>query len=160
MTEQMISGMVKAICGSFKIKYHLTPGEEPVEVDFTPPFRRVSMMDGLEDVLECKLPALDDPEVGTDFDIPARERRRGRGGRGGGLSLMIYARCIHRSFDVARPGRGEKVCAFCEEHVVLFAWLPSLILLPPRVLTVCTYHTTVARTVLLGARHGTGCTLN
>lgn len=77
MTEQMISGMVKAICGSFKIKYHLTPGEEPVEVDFTPPFRRVSMMDGLEDVLECKLPALDDPEVGIDFDIPARERRKG-----------------------------------------------------------------------------------
>lgn len=63
MTEEMVSGMVKKICGSFKIKYHLTPGEEPVEVDFTPPFRRVSMMDGLEEVLKCKLPALDDPEV-------------------------------------------------------------------------------------------------
>ncbi|CAM9537942.1 unnamed protein product [Pylaiella littoralis] len=63
MTEQMISGMVKKICGSFKIKYHLEPGEEPKEVDFTPPFRRVSMMDGLEEVLKVKLPALDDPEI-------------------------------------------------------------------------------------------------
>lgn len=64
MTEQMISGMVKKICGSYIIKYHLEPGEEPKEVDFTPPFRRVSMIDGLEEVLKVKLPALDDPEVG------------------------------------------------------------------------------------------------
>lgn len=63
MTEEMISGMVKKVCGSFKIKYHLNPGEEPVEVDFTPPFKRVSMMDGLEEVLKVKLPSLDDPEV-------------------------------------------------------------------------------------------------
>ena len=64
MTELMVSGMVEKICGSFKIKYHLNPGEEPMEVDFTPPFKRVSMLDGLEEVLECKLPSLDDPEVG------------------------------------------------------------------------------------------------
>lgn len=66
MTELMISGMVKKICGSFKIMYHLNPGEEPLEVDFTPPFRRVSMIDGLEEVLKVKLPALDDPEVGGE----------------------------------------------------------------------------------------------
>ncbi|CAM9539236.1 unnamed protein product [Ascophyllum nodosum] len=63
MTEQLISGMVKKICGSYKIKYHLVPDEEPMEVDFTPPFRRVSMLDGLEEVLKCKLPSLDDPDV-------------------------------------------------------------------------------------------------
>ncbi|CAN0544113.1 unnamed protein product, partial [Laminaria digitata] len=63
MTELMVSGMVKKICGSFKIQYHLNPGEEPVEIDFSPPFKRVSMMDGLEEVLKCKLPALDDPDV-------------------------------------------------------------------------------------------------
>lgn len=63
MTEEMVSGMVKKICGSFKIKYHLNPGEDPVEVDFTPPFKRVSMMDGLEEVLKVKLPPLHDPEV-------------------------------------------------------------------------------------------------
>lgn len=67
MTEQMISGMVKKICGSYKIKYHLNPGEDPLEVDFTPPFRRVSMIDGLEEVLNVKLPALDDPEVGPSL---------------------------------------------------------------------------------------------
>lgn len=58
-----MSGMVKKICGSYKIKYHMTPDGEPVEVDFTPPFRRISMMTGLEEVLKVKLPALDDPEV-------------------------------------------------------------------------------------------------
>eukprot|EP00903_Cladosiphon_okamuranus_P010838 g10239.t1 len=63
MTEEMISGMVKKVCGSFKIKYHLNPGEEPMEVDFTPPFKRVSMIDGLEEVLKVKLPPLDDPEI-------------------------------------------------------------------------------------------------
>lgn len=69
MTEQMISGMVQKICGSFKIKYQLNPGEDPLEVDFTPPFRRVSMMDGLEEVLKVKLPALDDPEVGVAYTL-------------------------------------------------------------------------------------------
>lgn len=77
MTELMVSGMVKKICGSFKIKYNLNPGEEPVEVDFTPPFRRVSMIDGLEEVLKCKLPALDDPEVRAG--AASSEMRRGRG---------------------------------------------------------------------------------
>lgn len=65
ITEEMVSGMVLEICGSYKIKYHLNPGEEPVEVDFTPPFRRISMIDGLEEELGCKLPALDDPEVSS-----------------------------------------------------------------------------------------------
>lgn len=70
MTEQMLSGMVLKICGSYKIKYQKSPDEEPQEVDFTPPFRRISMIDGLEEVLKIKLPALDDPEVsGTQVGI-------------------------------------------------------------------------------------------
>lgn len=63
MTEEMLSGMVLKICGSYKIKYQLNPDQEPVNVDFTPPFKRISMIDGLEQELGCKLPALDDPEV-------------------------------------------------------------------------------------------------
>lgn len=84
MTEQLISGMVKKICGSYKIKYRLIAEEEPLEVDFTPPFRRVSMLDGLEEVLKCKLPSLDDPDVRKVKSWP-----RG-GGEGGGA---WFARC-------------------------------------------------------------------
>jgi len=63
MTEEMISGMVKNITGSYKIMYSPKPGAPEIEIDFTPPFKRVSMMDGLEEAMNEKLPALDDPDI-------------------------------------------------------------------------------------------------
>jgi lysyl-tRNA synthetase class 2 len=49
MTEQMVSGMVREITGSYKISYHANGHDKPpVEIDFTPPFRRISMIGGLE----------------------------------------------------------------------------------------------------------------
>ncbi len=39
LTEQMISQMVLEIKGSYKISYHANgPEEDPVEIDFTPPW--------------------------------------------------------------------------------------------------------------------------
>lgn len=70
ITEDMVSGMVKSIHGSYKIKYHpLGPEGEEVEIDFTPPFRRVPMIKTLEDILKVKLPdpdKLNTPEA-TQF---------------------------------------------------------------------------------------------
>lgn len=63
MCEELISGLVKSITGGYKIKYSPKPGMDEVEIDFTPPFKRVSMMEGLEEKMNIKLPALDDPEV-------------------------------------------------------------------------------------------------
>jgi len=63
MTEEMLSGMVKDITGGYKIKYAPKPGAEEVEIDFTPPFKRVSMIEGLEEAMNVKLPALDDPDI-------------------------------------------------------------------------------------------------
>jgi lysyl-tRNA synthetase class 2 len=61
LTETMISGMVKHVTGGYTIKYHAnqtdTEKGEPMEVDFTPPFKRISMISGLEDVLKVKLPS-------------------------------------------------------------------------------------------------------
>ncbi|KAI8921727.1 hypothetical protein BC831DRAFT_475918 [Entophlyctis helioformis] len=58
ITEQMISGMVKAITGGYKIKYQPQGPDGPeLDIDFTPPFRRVSMMSELERILKVKLPA-------------------------------------------------------------------------------------------------------
>lgn len=60
LTEQMVSGMVQAIHGTYKIKYH-PDGPEGVEqeLDFTPPFKRVSMIKTLEEKLQVKFPAAD-----------------------------------------------------------------------------------------------------
>lgn len=63
MTEEMVSNMVKEITGDYKIKYSPKPGAPEVEIDFQPPWPRISMMEGLEEKMNCKLPALDDPEV-------------------------------------------------------------------------------------------------
>ncbi|CAB3996965.1 lysine--tRNA ligase isoform X2 [Paramuricea clavata] len=61
LTETMISGMVKHITGSYKIKYHSnqtdTEKGEPMEVDFTPPFKRVSMISELEKILKVTIPS-------------------------------------------------------------------------------------------------------
>lgn len=60
ITEDMISGMVKAIHGSYKVLYHPSgPDGEVVEIDFTPPFKRISMMKTLEEILDVKLPNAD-----------------------------------------------------------------------------------------------------
>jgi len=64
VTEKMISGMVKAITGGYKVVYHpdrtdTDPGQ-PLEVDFTPPFRRVYMLEELQKVLNVKFPEFED----------------------------------------------------------------------------------------------------
>ncbi|XP_064556109.1 lysine--tRNA ligase isoform X2 [Drosophila montana] len=60
ITEQMISGMVKAIHGSYKIKYHPDgPDGVEQELDFTPPFKRLSMIKTLEEKLQVKFPSAD-----------------------------------------------------------------------------------------------------
>ncbi|XP_011632518.1 lysine--tRNA ligase isoform X1 [Pogonomyrmex barbatus] len=60
MTENMVSGMVQAIHGSYKIEYHPDgPEGEAYTIDFTPPFKRISMMKTLEEVLQVKLPEAD-----------------------------------------------------------------------------------------------------
>ncbi|KAG5673883.1 hypothetical protein PVAND_003890 [Polypedilum vanderplanki] len=58
ITEKLLSGMVKSIHGSYKIKYHPNGEEgEEVEVDFTPPFKRVPMLKTLEEILKVKFPS-------------------------------------------------------------------------------------------------------
>jgi lysyl-tRNA synthetase, class II len=63
MCEEMVSSLVKNVTGSYKIKYSPKPGQPEVEIDFTPPFKRIPMIEGLEEVMGIKLPPLDDPQV-------------------------------------------------------------------------------------------------
>ena len=65
ITEQLLSGMVKAIRGSYIIKYHPHgPEGKELTLDFTPPFRRIKMFDELEVILNVKFPR------GPDLDTP------------------------------------------------------------------------------------------
>ena len=65
MCEELVSGLVKEITGGYRIKYSPKPGMDEVEIDFTPPFRRISMMEGLNEAMNVQLPALDDPDIDT-----------------------------------------------------------------------------------------------
>ncbi|KAL8130220.1 hypothetical protein V2J09_019375 [Rumex salicifolius] len=57
MTEKMISGMVKKITGSYVIKYHANGlDKDPIEIDFTPPFRRIDMIGELEKMANLNIP--------------------------------------------------------------------------------------------------------
>jgi len=48
LTEELLSGMVFHIHGSYKIQYHAQGPDHPaVEIDFSPPWKRYSMMDTL-----------------------------------------------------------------------------------------------------------------
>ncbi|XP_023369860.1 lysine--tRNA ligase [Otolemur garnettii] len=57
ITEKLVSGMVKHITGGYKVTYHPDgPEGQAYEIDFTPPFRRISMVEELEKALGVKLP--------------------------------------------------------------------------------------------------------
>uniref|UniRef100_A0A8C7T9S6 Lysine--tRNA ligase n=1 Tax=Oncorhynchus mykiss TaxID=8022 RepID=A0A8C7T9S6_ONCMY len=59
ITEKLLSGMVKHITGEYKVKYHPEGPEGPTyEIDFTPPFRRVSMTHDLEKEMGVKFPVV------------------------------------------------------------------------------------------------------
>uniref|UniRef100_A0A8C5HJ89 Lysine--tRNA ligase n=1 Tax=Gouania willdenowi TaxID=441366 RepID=A0A8C5HJ89_GOUWI len=60
ITEKLLSGMVKHITGGYKVTYHPNgPDGEAHEIDFTPPFRRVSMTHDLEKIMGVKFPPTD-----------------------------------------------------------------------------------------------------
>jgi len=55
ITEDMLSKLVKKITGSYKLKIHPSADKE-LEIDFTPPFRRIPMIQGLEETMNVKFP--------------------------------------------------------------------------------------------------------
>jgi lysyl-tRNA synthetase class 2 len=62
ITEKLISGMVLALKGSYEVQYHPDPEENPekvITVNFKPPYRRIPIIEGLEEALKVKLPPAD-----------------------------------------------------------------------------------------------------
>ncbi|WJX28157.1 lysine--tRNA ligase [Trifolium repens] len=58
ITEKMLSGMVHELTnGSYKVKYHADgTDKDPIEIDFTPPFKRIDMIEGLEEIAGLNIP--------------------------------------------------------------------------------------------------------
>jgi len=62
IAEELVSGMVYAIHGTYKIKYEPLK-KDPVELDFTPPWNRFPMMDTVEERGNLKIPRGFDQET-------------------------------------------------------------------------------------------------
>ncbi|KAI8987354.1 lysyl-tRNA synthetase [Mycotypha africana] len=61
MTEELISGMVYKIFGKYQVQYHPQGPEGPaMDIDFSPPFKRVDMIQTLEEKLNVKFPPGDE----------------------------------------------------------------------------------------------------
>ncbi|KKP00774.1 lysyl-tRNA synthetase [Trichoderma harzianum] len=63
MTEELVTGLVKHVHGSYKTKYHNIKGEE-VEINWEGPWRRIEMIPTLEECVGEKFPPAD--ELHTD----------------------------------------------------------------------------------------------
>ena len=58
LTEELVSGMVKEIKGTYVITYHpdAQDPQKKVEINFEKPWKRIDMMEGLEEALGVKFP--------------------------------------------------------------------------------------------------------
>lgn len=72
ITEELLSGLVKTLFGSYKIRYHPNGHQaDPIEIDFTPPFRRMPMMSTLEKRLrQAHEQSSQSEESKTSFSFP------------------------------------------------------------------------------------------
>ena len=81
LTEELLSQMVMEIHGKYIIDYHPRDDEanpeKTYQIDFTPPFRRIKMMDGLQEAMGVTFPAnrdLETEETREFFDKLCKDR--------------------------------------------------------------------------------------
>ncbi|KAH0720613.1 hypothetical protein KY284_005643 [Solanum tuberosum] len=75
LTEQLLSGMVKELTGSYKIRYHANGlDNEPIEIDFTPPFRKIDMLSELEKAANISIPRDLSSETANKYLIDVCEK--------------------------------------------------------------------------------------
>lgn len=59
MTEELFSGMVKTLTGSYELSIKKEDGKPPIIIDFTPPFKRISMVSEIEKLTNTTIPISD-----------------------------------------------------------------------------------------------------
>lgn len=79
MTEELLSGMVKSLFGTYKIQYHpegKAKKDKVVEINFEPPFQKLSMMESLEKELGVTFPKdLESEETRKFFDKLCEDKK-------------------------------------------------------------------------------------
>ncbi|KAJ8751089.1 hypothetical protein K2173_016270 [Erythroxylum novogranatense] len=75
LTEELLSGMIKKLTGGYIIKYHSNGlDKDPIEIDFTPPFRRIDMIDELEKMANLNIPKDLSSDEANKYLVAACER--------------------------------------------------------------------------------------
>jgi len=76
ITEELVSGMVKEITGSYVLKYHANGADQPpIEIDFTPPFKRIPLIKGLEEHGKLSFPKDIDSEETRQYLVNVLKER-------------------------------------------------------------------------------------
>jgi len=84
MTEELVSGMVLQLTGSHVIQYHADGKDAPpVTIDFSRPWKRISMLPGLQEALKCD-------DLPTEFESEASRAK-------------LDALCVQHSVECAPP---------------------------------------------------------
>merc|ERR1719320_632635 len=120
MTEKLVSGMVKSIFGTYKVTYHPDQNEEgkgePITVDYTPPFKRVSMLEELEKQIGVKFP---------DFDLLSEEAR-----------VFFDKLCKEKDVECSNPRTTMRLLdKLCGDFIEVNCVNPTFIMNPPQIMS-------------------------
>lgn len=142
ITESMISGLVKAVTGGYKIKYHPdgkdVEGGREYEIDFSTPWKRFDMMKELEAKLGAKLPAANQlhteearkvlSDLAAKHNVDCPEPRTSSRLIDKMVGEFIEVQCINPSFIVGHPQvmsplakRHREIEGLCERFEVFVA---------------------------------------
>ena len=115
-TETMISEMVMTLKGSYKVTYHMDgPSKPPMEIDFSPPWPRYSMVEEIEKQTGTTLP--------RDFETPE-------------AVAILDALCVKHRVQCTAPRTAtrllDKLCGhFIEERIIN----PGFIIEQPQIMS-------------------------
>lgn len=127
LTENLLSGMVKHLTGGYKVTYHPEGPDGPAwEVDYTPPFRRVSMIPELEKILGVEFPPP------TEFNTA-------------GTRQFLDALCIKHEVDCGTPRTAARLLdKLVGEYIEEACVNPTYIINHPQVMSpLAKWHRTI-----------------
>lgn len=142
ITESMISGLVKAVTGGYKIKYHPdgkdVEGGREFEIDFSTPWKRFDMIKELESKLGVPFPKADElhtekarlflSNLAEKHNVDCSEPRTSARLIDKLVGDFIEVQCVNPSFIVGHPQvmsplakRHRDITGLCERFEVFVA---------------------------------------
>lgn len=116
ITESMVSSLVKAVTGGYKVKYHPEgkgEGAKVYEIDFSTPWKRFDMIKELESKLQVQMPAADTlhteearkflSDLAAKHNVDCSEPRTSARLIDKLVGEFIEVQCINPSFIVGHP---------------------------------------------------------